>query len=110
MSPEVGFVSMLLVTLAFLGAVVATGLRAQRKRHLVLVAGAVASLGVTIYYAEKLGGLYDLEAAGAITPVHLAMAKLTTLSYLLPIVTGIRTIRNPRTRPLHRKVAFVVLA
>jgi len=109
-SPEVGFVTFLGLTLVLLGVVVATGLAARRRVHLVAVALAVVSLGTTIYHAERMGDLYDLAAAGSITPVHLAIAKLTTLAYLAPVVTGVLTIRDARWRPRHRLVAFVVLA
>jgi hypothetical protein len=109
-SPEQGFVTFLVVTLALLGVVVVSGLHARRALHLSAVALAVAALGTTIYFAEKMGDLYDLAAAGAITPVHLAIAKGTTLAYLAPVVTGILTIRNPRWRRRHRFCAFLVLA
>lgn len=109
-NPTLGFVLFLALTLALLGGVVVTGLRARRRVHLVLVASAVVSLGVTIFYAERLGELYDLEAAGAITPIHLAIAKVTTLAYLAPIATGIATIRNPAWRDWHRRAAYTVLA
>lgn len=110
MSPERGFVLFLLLTLALLGVVVATGLRARRRVHLTAVALAVAALGTTIYFAEQMGEHYDLAAAGAITPVHLAIAKLTTLAYLAPVMTGILTIRDARWRVRHRWCAFTVLA
>lgn len=110
MTATAGFVVFLLVTLLLLGAVVATGFAARRRLHLTLVVSAVASLGVTIFYAEQLGLEYDLEAAGWITPVHLTLAKLTTLAYLLPIATGIAVLRNARHRPLHRKIAYLVLS
>lgn len=110
MSPERGFVVFLVLTLALLGVVVFTGLRAARRVHLTAVALVVATLGTTIYFAEKMGDLYDLAAAGAITPVHLTIAKLTTLAYLAPVVTGILTIRNARWRARHRLCAFTVLA
>jgi hypothetical protein len=55
------------------------------------VAAAIASLGATIWYAEGMGEHYDLAHAGWITPVHLWIAKTTTLAYLLPITTGILT-------------------
>lgn len=109
MSPGVGFVLFLIVTLAFLGAAVFTGLTARRKRHFLSVAGAVVSLGVTIYYAEALGELYDLEASGWIYPFHLWCAKITVLAYLAPVVTGFLTIANLRWKRSHRTVAFVVL-
>ncbi len=109
MSVYTGFVLFLFVTLALLGGVVSTGLAAKRRMHIPLVVCAVASLGVTIYFAEKLGEVYDLESAGWITPVHLTIAKITTLAYLLPIATGIATLRRPGARPLHRRVAFLVL-
>jgi hypothetical protein len=109
MEPLTGLVLFLIITLALLGAVVVTGLAARRRVHLFCVTGALVFLGVTIYYAEKLGDLYDLKSAGVITPIHLAVAKTTVLAYLLPVITGIRTIRNPSRKPTHRKVAFLVL-
>ena len=84
-------------------------MRANRKVHLPCVAGAVLCLLATIYYAEQLGKQYDLESAGIITPVHLFLAKTTTLAYLAPVVTGIRTLRNQEGRKLHGKVAYFVL-
>jgi len=109
LSPELGFVVFLVLTLALLGVVVVTGFAARRRVHLTAVLLAVASLGTTIYHAERMGELFDLDAAGLITPVHLTIAKLTTLAYLAPVVTGILTIRDARWRPRHRVVAFVVL-
>ena len=109
MSPGVGFVLFLVVTLALLAVVVTTGLRARRRRHLTSVVLTVVSLGVTIYYAEALGDEYDLEAAGWLFPFHLAVAKIAVALYLLPVVTGIATIRNPRWRKRHGMVAWAVL-
>jgi hypothetical protein len=110
LSPTAGFVGSLIVTLAFLGAAVLTGLKAQRRRHLASVAGAVLFLGVTIWFALAVGELYDLESAGLITPVHLTLARVTTVCYLLPAASGAWTIRDPRRRKLHAKLAFFVLA
>ena len=110
MSPTVGFVVFLALTLAGLGCAVATGLRARRRLHLSSVAASLACLAATIYYAKALGKHFDLESAGAITPIHLTLAKVTTALYLLPIATGITTIFRPRTRSWHRRVAFLVLA
>jgi hypothetical protein len=98
------------VTLLLLGGVVATGLRARRRLHLPLVAASVAALVVTIVCAKRLGEHFDLQSAGWITPFHLGLAKLATASYLLPLVTGILTLRNPRWRPRHRICACVTLA
>ena len=109
MSPGAGFATFLLLTILILGGVVATGYTARRRTHLTLVGTALASLGATIFFAEKLGQLYDLEVAGLITPVHLFVAKLTVAAYLLPIATGIWTLRDPRKRTLHRRAAFLVL-
>jgi len=106
----VGFITFLVITLAFLGSVVLTGLRAKRRVHLTLVVFAIASLGITVYFAERLGELYDLESAGLIYPVHLFFAKVTTVAYLLPVLSGIATIRNPIRINLHRRIAFGVLA
>jgi hypothetical protein len=110
MTPGVGFVSFLVVTLAFLGGVVASGRAANRKLHFPLVAGAVLSLGVTIYYAEKLGELYNLDAAGSITPIHLMIAKITTVAYLFPLVLGPITVKKPEWLTWHRRAAYLVLA
>ena len=110
MSPGAGFLAFLLLTLALLGLVVATGLEAKRRWHIPLVACALASLGATIRYALLLGKLYDLQAAGVITPIHLVVARITTACYALPIATGIRTIFAPAARRYHRRFAFLALA
>ena len=110
MSPTVGFVVFLALTLAGLGGAVATGLRARRRLHLPCVAAALACLAATIYYAKALGHHFDLKSAGAITPIHLTLAKVTTALYVLPVATGITTIFRPATRRWHRRVAFLVLA
>lgn len=109
MSPTVGFLFALALTLVFLGASVATGLKARRKQHISCVSGAVLMLVATIYYALELGELYDLESAGVITPIHMNMAKVNTAAYLLPVFTGLRTMKNPKGRKLHGRVAFAVL-
>lgn len=109
MSPAAGFLVFLSVTLVLLASAVWTGFAHRRRAHLALVVSAVAALGITIYFAERLGGLYDLESAGAITPIHLFLAKLTTLAYLLPIASGIRLWFRPGGRGLHRTLAFLVL-
>jgi hypothetical protein len=110
LDPAVGFPLFLVVTVLLLGGVVLSGVRAKLHVHLPLVALAVVSLGVTIWFAEKLGELYDLDSAGAITPIHLAIAKTTTLAYLLPVASGIATLRNRRHRRLHFWLAMLVLA
>ena len=99
----------LTLTVAFLLGVIATGLRAQRKRHLPLVLAFFLGLAFTIWMAERLGEGLDIEAAGWIAPVHLTIAKYTTLGYALPVITGVMTIRNPRWRPRHRIVAIVLI-
>ena len=104
-----GFVLFLAITLVFLGGVVFTGFKARRRAHIPLVFCAVVSLGITIYYAEQLGTLYDLESAGSVYPIHLFFAKTTTASYLVPLILGPLTIRDRKWLDLHRRVAFVVL-
>ena len=110
MTPERGFLCFLALTIGLLLVVVATGRRARRRAHLCAVAAAIASLGATIWYAEGMGEHYDLAHAGWITPVHLWIAKTTTLAYLLPITTGILTWRDARWRPRHAVCAYLVLA
>ncbi len=109
MTPAVGFVAFLAATLALLGCVVATGLRAKRRLHITLVVLAFAALGVTIRFAVLLGKQFDLHAAGPITPIHLALSKATTACYLLPVATGLRTIFAPATKRWHRRFAFFAL-
>jgi hypothetical protein len=109
LSATAGFLFFLALTLALLGLVVATGLRAKRRWHIPLVGSSLAALAGTIHFALQVGELYDLKAAGAITPIHLAIARIATACYLLPIATGLRTIFVPATRRLHRKLAFLVL-
>ncbi len=109
MDAATGFLASFGVTLVLLLGVVWTGFRARRRVHLPLVACTVAMLVVTILFAERLGQHLDIESAGPITPIHLALAKAATLSFLLPLVTGIRTLRNPRGRRLHRYAAFTAL-
>ena len=109
MSPGFGFLLFLAITLAFLGYAVATGYAAQRSRHIPAVLCAVVSLGITIYFAEQLGRLYDLEAAGWIYPVHLFFAKTTTALYLVPLVLGPCVIKRPELLPWHRLAAYLVL-
>jgi Na+/H+-dicarboxylate symporter len=103
------FALALLVTVALLALVVATGLRAQRRRHIPLVASTLVALVVTILLAERLGREYDLDAAGPIKPIHLTLAKIAALAYLLPIATGIRTLYAARARRWHRRAAFLAL-
>src|SRR5262245_51847778 len=110
MTAERGFVLFLALTLVLLVAVVWTGLRALRRVHIPCVAATLASLGTTIVFAERMGDHYDLAAAGLITPVHLWLAKATTLAYPAPLATGVLTLRDARWRPRHRVCAFVVLA
>jgi hypothetical protein len=109
MRAEGGFVLFLVLTVALLGAVVWSGLRARRRLHLACVALTLAALATTIVFAERMGAHYDLASAGAITSVHLALAKLTTLAYLAPLATGVLTLRNSRWRRSHRIAAFCVL-
>ena len=110
MSATAVFFLCLGATIVFLGCAVATGLEAKRKQHIASVACAVAMLGASIWAALRLGRVYDIHAAGAITPFHLMLARITTACYLLPIATGLRTIYVPKTRPLHRKLALLVLS
>ncbi len=109
MTATIGFVGSLILTLVCLGVAVVTGYKAKRKVHLSSVAGAVVMLVLTIYYAIELGELYDLHYDSMITIVHLNVAKVNTAAYLLPVITGLRTLKNPAGRKLHGRVAWAVL-
>lgn len=110
MTPQIGFLAFLLITVFLLGAVLLTGFARRIPAHLTLVALALLSLGTAIFYAKQLGGLYDLQAAGPITPIHLFLAKLTTALYILPLLSGALTLRDRRHLPLHKNLAFLVVA
>lgn len=109
MTPAPGFLTFLGVTLVCLGGAVVTGRAAKRKAHLSWVTGAVIGLATTIYFAEELGKLYDLEAAGWIYPFHLLLAKVTAGAYLVVIGSGIATIRKASRRKTHGRIAYSVL-
>ena len=109
MSPVAGFVAFFAVTLVLLAVVTWTGLRAMRRVHIPCVVATLAALAITIHYAYQLGKVYDLKSAGWITPLHLTLAKITTLSLLAPAITGVRTLFVPSTRKLHRMLAFFAL-
>ena len=109
MSPIAGFLSFLTLTLACLGSAVYSGLRARRKLHFFSVGGAVAALAATIYYAEAMGETLDLDSAGRIYPIHISIAKLATLAYLLPVLSGLRTLKEPAFRKVHGRIALAVL-
>jgi len=108
-SPVTGFLLFLGVTLVCLAGAVVTGRAARRKIHFRWVATAVVCLGVTIYYAERLGELYDLESAGWIYPFHLLNAYVTTASYLVVIGSGFATIKRSSRRKTHGRIAYSVL-
>jgi len=108
-SSGTGFFLFLCVTLAGLAGAVVTGRAARRKAHFRCVATAIVSLGVAIYYAEQLGKLYDLEAAGWIYPFHLLLAKVTTASYFVVIGSGLATLRSSSRRKTHGRIAYSVL-
>lgn len=87
-----------------------TGHQHKRGAHVALVVLAVAGLGASIYYALQLGKLYDLDAAGWITPFHLTLARVTTVLFLVPIALGILTWRRMSWRRLHGRMGLLVVA
>ena len=110
MTDAQAFLAGLIVTVALLGGVVVSGLREARRAHLPLVLCFFASLAGTIYYAERMGRHLDLEAAGWITPVHLALAKGTTLAYVLPVVTGFLALSSEKWKARHKTLAWLLVA
>ncbi len=109
MTATVGFLVFLAVTLILLALVVMTGKASKRAKHLTLVVATVISLGITIYYAERLGKEYDFSGAETIYGVHLFFAKAAVLAYLLPVFTGIKVIRGSLSRHTHGRVAYAVI-
>ena len=41
--------------------------------------------------------------------MHLALAKITTLGYLLPVTTGILTLRRPHWKVRHRGAVILMI-
>ena len=109
MSLAAQFISLLLLTLLLLGGAVATGRRHERRKHFAIVACVFVSLGLTIWAAERLGAVYDLASAGMMKPIHLTLAKAASLSYLLPVITGIRLLRGSGGRGAHRFAAGLAI-
>ena len=58
---------------------------------------------------RQLGHTLDLASAGAITPVHLTLARIATAALILPILTGIRALFVPSGRKLHALCAWLAL-
>ena len=109
MSPVYGFVGALLATVALLVGVALTGRMRKIRAHIGFVVCAVTSLGVAIYFAIRVGEVYDVEAAGRITPIHLTLARITTAAYLWPLLTGPLAARG-KVRPIvHRSGAWAAL-
>ena len=109
MSAEYGFLGALLVTVGFLVGAAFTGRARKIRAHVGFVAAAVASLGVAIFFAIEVGELYDLEKAGAITPIHLGLARITTAFYLWPLITGPLAARGMIRPRIHRVGAWLTL-
>lgn len=109
MNAGTGFTIFLLTTVGLLARVVLTGRSARRRQHIPAVVAMALSLALAIWFAERLGEEIDVRSAGIITPIHLTLAKITTLGYLLPIATGIRTLRHPATRRLHGRLAYTLV-
>ncbi|MBL8858080.1 MAG: hypothetical protein JNL28_06235 [Planctomycetes bacterium] len=109
MSPVWGFTLSFALTLVLLATVVVTGRRALRRVHIACVVCTLLSLAFTIREAYALGRVYDVYSAGMIAPIHLTLAKINTIAFLAPIITGIRTLFVPSTRRLHARVAYAVV-
>ena len=108
MQEEVNFFTALLLTVVFLGGAAITGFKRRRTLHLTLVGLSVAGLAASIVFALELGEVYDLDAAGWITPVHLGLAKIATFLYVWPAATGVLTLRDDKWRRSHRVAALSV--
>ncbi|MEE2940735.1 MAG: hypothetical protein VX460_10155 [Planctomycetota bacterium] len=107
--PEAGFLTALLATVGFLLGAAITGRRRRIGAHVRFVLAAVAGLGVAIWFALALGELYDLEAAGDITPIHLGLARITTAVYLWPLLTGPLAYKGRIPARVHRAGAWLAL-
>ena len=109
MSPEYGFLGALLTTVALLLGAVFTGRARRIRAHVGFVSAAVMCLAIAIFFALKVGELYDLEKAGRITPIHLTLARITTVSFLWPLLTGPLAARGKINPTLHKTGAYLAL-
>ena len=109
MSPEYGFLGALLGTVAMLVGATITGRKRKIPVHIAFVTAAVTGLGIAIFFALKVGDIYDLEKAGMITPIHLALARVTTATYLWPLVTGPLVLRGKVRPRIHHFGAYMAL-
>jgi hypothetical protein len=105
-----GFLAGLAATVVVLGGVIVSGLRERRRVHIPLVIVFFATLGTTIWFAERMGRDLDLKAAGWITPVHLTLAKVTTLAYTLPMISGLLALSSERWKARHKRLAWLLIA
>ncbi|MBL8863475.1 MAG: hypothetical protein JNK02_15900 [Planctomycetes bacterium] len=110
MTPAFAFAASFLVTLVLLGVVAWSGARGKRRVHVPAVVLAYAALGVTIWCAYALGETLDLGSAGAITPIHLTIARVATLALVLASAFGARTLFRAETRRTHGRLAWTALA
>lgn len=108
------FVLAFLCTVSALVGVLWTGLswriKRRRRLHLSLVGLSVCLLVWTIIAALELGTGYDLHSAGRIYPVHMFLARLATLGLVLPVVTGLITLRTGKLHRYHRQCAFAAFS
>lgn len=107
--PLVPFAAALGTTAALLGCAAVAGRRRKIGGHILFVWAAVVMLALSIKFALDLGKAYDLESAGRITPIHLTIARITTISYLWPLLTGPLAMRDKVPRKLHRVGAWCAL-
>ncbi len=109
MNPEIGFFSSLAVTVVLLAGVVVTGKTRRLAVHVRFVAAALLGLVASVYFAIKMGELFDLEKAGVITPIHSGLAKVTSVASLWPPVTGPMAVRGKASLRIHRTGAWFAL-
>src|SRR5262249_41883097 len=100
------FAACLAVTVVLLALAAASGRAHRSGLHLTLVVWALETLAATIHFAYGLSRIYDLRTAEPITSIHLALARLNAVAFLLPIATGLRTWFRPGARGLHKVCAW----
>jgi hypothetical protein len=112
------FLIALVVTVALLGGVIASGVRRRRRAHYVLVAVFFAALAVTIWRAEVLGasgGGMDFAAAATAQLLHRIAVAFTFALVPWLLVSGVRLARAPQAREpalrrTHRGLAVAFVA
>ncbi len=105
MPPTLPFWIAFAATVVFMVGALVSGLRRQRRYHLVLGPLTMVALAIAIVLTEELASHYDFPAD--IKHTHLMIAKTGGLLALPVIVTGLWLWRSESARGWHRACVYL---